>query len=121
MRVMNSPRQRAHELRDRDGIHGDAVQVVREVGTIHKAHAQERPPIQFPELINRHDIGVVQPGGGFRFGFESFQLWFPGELPGEQHFQCDDSIQARVMRAINDTHTSVRNLLKQFEAPQSPN
>ena len=55
----------------RSWIYGTLRQLVSEVGTLDELHGVEQAPFPFADIVQSHDILVLQIGQGLGFQFES--------------------------------------------------
>ena len=78
------------------------------------------PPV-LTDLKDRHDPWVIQLGSSFRFALESLDFLFPGQLAGQDHLQCDDTVETRLSCFENDTHATPSDLLMQFVVTEVAN
>jgi len=66
----------------------------------------------FAGLIDLDDIGMLQPGRGFRLGAKPGQAHRPGMRSRQDHFQRDDALQAKVPRLIDHAHAAATELFQ---------
>ena len=62
------------------------------------------------DLVDRHDAGVIKIGGGFGLGVEALDIRLVGELPGEDHLECDGPVQADLPGLEDDSHATPGDL-----------
>ena len=73
-------------------------------------HGDEGSPIDFVDLVDGADVGVVQRGCSPRFPLEATEgLCVVGEFVGKE-LQSDVATQLQVFRFINHTHPASANL-----------
>ena len=71
-------------------------------------------PIDFPDLVNRHDVRMFELGGGFGFDQESPQHDRRSQVGIEHHFEGDDAVEADLPGFVNHAHSTTPNLLQQL-------
>src|SRR6266508_4487467 len=65
------------------------------------------------QQYDRHDAGIFQAGGRFRFPAESSQMRFGGPRAQTDHFERDGAIETFLIGAINYALTAASNFLQQ--------
>ena len=77
-------------------------------------HCVEQCPVFIrSQIIDGHDIGMVQVSGGNGLGDELVLLAF-ALGPGAQHFDRDPAIEGRLARRVDDTHAPLPDLVEQL-------
>ena len=61
---------------------------------------EERQAVVLADLVDLHDVRVLQPGDGLGLGAEAGQLVRAGVAAGEDHLQGDDAVRASICRAL---------------------
>src|SRR5207247_8534558 len=93
---------RTGELDDRArrnvGWKGRAVEPISETAARAVLQREERQPVAIPDLVDLHDVAVLQAGDGFGLGAKPGQGRPAGVSPGENHFERDDANQASLPR-----------------------
>src|SRR5208282_525848 len=91
-------------------LHRLATNAVLERRAFQIFHHDESLAVFFADVVNRANVRVIQSGGGFGFAAETAEgLGVAGNIVG-QKFQRDKTIQAGVLRFIDDTHASAAEL-----------
>src|SRR5205814_3857177 len=60
--------------------------------------------IALPDLVDGHDVGMVQGGGGARFSLEALQPSRVRRQPGRQDLDRDLALKPRVPGPVNLSH-----------------
>ena len=66
------------------------------------------------DLEDWDDVRVREAGGGFRFGFESFDQIFRGECAGADELERHEAIQTDLARFENSPHSTTSDFFEQF-------
>ena len=56
------------------------------------------------DFIQRHQVGMVEMRRCFRLGEEAAHVGLAGKLAGEDHFERDDAIDAKLLRLVDNAH-----------------
>src|ERR1051325_1726415 len=72
------------------------------------------PAVVLADFVDGHDVRVIQPRRRFGFRVKTLLQRRRGQLPGENHLQCDGPIEAYLPRAIDDAHPTTRDFFEQF-------
>src|SRR5687767_4341755 len=79
---------------------------------IHQTHCQIRIAAMFADLVNRHDVGVVESGDGFSFSAKAGQGDGGSQIASNDHLESHHAIERHLSSAINDSHTAAADLLQ---------
>jgi hypothetical protein len=74
--------------------------------------------IELPDVVDRHDVRVVQRGCGLRFALKTAAGSSVGQVVG-QKLDGDRPIQLRVARAVDDAHAALAELAFDTVWPQA--
>lgn len=96
------------------GVPAQTRQGLREALAFHMAHGKIRPAFVFADFIDRHDVGMLQAGGGFGFRLEAAHLGLGGELAGADELQGDDAVEADLPGLIDGAHAAGANFPEQL-------
>ena len=66
------------------------------------------------DFVDGHDVRMLQIGRRLRFTTEALNLGLAREFSGENHFQRDRAIEARLPGFPNNAHAAARDFLLQF-------
>jgi hypothetical protein len=115
MGVMNGPDDRQQELYRVGRVQfRTPLQHPGEAGPLNELHHVKVLPLVTADLINGHDIGMVQLDGGLHLSAEALQLGGRGPLPGEDHLQGHQPIEPHVSGLENHPHAAPGDLLQQL-------
>ena len=125
MREMHGARDGGREPSGRPGIERRVLprfllDQPRQALTLDELHAEERATVKLGDLVDRHDIGVVQIGGELGFTEKSLSLLVAGHLPGEDHFQGDKPFDRHLPGLVHDAHAAARDLLQDLVLTDPP-
>ena len=102
---------------DREGIPHQAGDVLREAAAIDPLHGEvEAAPAV--DLVDRHDVRVVEVGRRLGLQEESLLLRLRGERAGLDHLQGDEAVEAPLVGLVDDAHPAPRDLLEKFEVAE---
>jgi hypothetical protein len=90
------------------------VFLVVERARLDQLHGEVMTAGVFTDVINRHDVGVVQMAGFLSFHAETPDLLRGGQVAGQDHLERHDPVQALFPGAVNDAHAAASNLLKEY-------
>ena len=68
----------------------------------------------FADFVDRHDVRMVEIGRRLCFRLEALHVARRCELPGQDHLDRDDSIQADLAGAVYHAHSAASEHLDQF-------
>ena len=66
------------------------------------------------DFENRDDAGMIQIRRRFGLGVKPFDIVFAGQLPGQDHLQRDDAVQADLPSFVDHAHPAAGDLFQQF-------
>ena len=66
------------------------------------------------DLVDRHDAGMVEVGGGLGLEVEALDLVVAGELAGEDHLERDGPVQADLPGPVDHPHAAAGDLAEQL-------
>ena len=81
-----------------------------ETASLEEFHTQIGVAVTDADVVNGHDVGVVEAGGGLGLGPEALEVFGRRQRPGQQHFQGDDAVEALLPRLENDAHAAAGDL-----------
>ena len=98
---------------DLGGLHGrNATVALHDVGkrsALHVFHRDEIGAAVLAPVVDAHDVGMVQVGGGLRLAAEAFdEVWIGCELR-KQDLDCNGSVEQQVARQQHVGHASAPN------------
>ena len=68
------------------------------------------------DLVDLHDVGVLQSGDRLRLDAEPLPLRGAGISAAQDHFQGDDAVEADLPGLVNDAHAAAVQLLQDLVA-----
>ena len=92
------------------GGSGPSARRWREALPLDEAHAEVMLALVLADLVDRHDAGMVEVGGGLGLGVEPLDVGLVGELAGEDHLERDGPIQADLPGLEDDAHAAAGDL-----------
>ena len=81
-------------------------------------HDVEVDPLVFAHSEDRHDVGVVQPGGGLGLAMEADQDLGVVQAVASQHLQGHATAQRLLLGFVHDPHPAPADFPQQAEVPQ---
>ena len=66
------------------------------------------------DLVNRHDVGVVQIGGRLRLLAETLHFFAGSERARQDHLESDGPIKADLSGPVDNAHAATGNLAAQL-------
>ena len=94
---------------------------VGEILTLDVVHREVVVAFVFADFVDGHNVRMLQFGGGFGFGLETLDEFLAGVGTGQNHFQGDDAVEARLPRLIHDTHAAVGDFFEQLVVAEVAN
>jgi hypothetical protein len=67
-----------------------------------------------PDLVNRHNVRMVQVGRHLGLAAKACHFARGGQLTGQDHLQSDDAVEALLPRPIDDAHAAAGDLVEQL-------
>ncbi len=115
VRVVDRPRDRRHEAGGAANVAGDR-RPLGEAAPLDQLHAEERDAhaAQAPlaDLVDRHDVRVVEAGGDLRLGAEAAQRHRVAEVGGPHDLQRDDAVETQLPGPVDDAHAAAGDLVE---------
>src|SRR5580704_1914840 len=71
-------------------------QLLRQAASLNEFHREVGSALSVPNLVNLHDIRMVQASRGSRFAHEALEFLWPGEGTSQQHLHRDGPIEPQV-------------------------
>ena len=90
------------------------TQAGRKGTPLHKFHGQIVLALDLTDVMDGHNVGMTQSGGRPCLALEALHGLFAGELPKEQHFERDETIELGMTSAKDDTHSAMAKFFQQF-------
>ncbi len=96
------------------GIQRAVGDLVRQALPLDEAHAEIVLALVLADLVDRHDTGVVEVGGGLGLDAEAADVGLAGELAGEDHLERDRPVEAGLPRLEDHAHAAAGDLREQL-------
>jgi hypothetical protein len=104
--VVNRPGQGLHQRGRRARLLRTAAQPGSQAAAVHIFQGKVRAARLLADLVDLHDVGVMQLGHGLRLAAEAGQLLRPAVRLGQDHLQSDDPAELRVAGLVDDAHAA---------------
>ena len=114
---MNGAAQRLDGLRRVLRALRFAIEFVVEVATIDEFEREVRGTVVFADIVNLHDVRVVQLRDGFGFRTKPFEVRFADIRAADNHLQRDDAVEVNVPRFVNDPHAAFAEFVEDLVRP----
>ena len=85
-----------------------------QVASVHELHAEVVVAVVLADLVDRHDIRVIEMGGGLGLQAEPLQIVGRGEPAGADHLERQHAIQAHLPGLVDNTHPTLGDDLDQL-------
>ena len=86
----------------------------RQALSLDEIHREEVTPRFLADLMNRDDVSVPQSSRRAGLGLKTPHLFRRSPLTGEDHLECDDSIQIALPRLVDYSHPPAPDLTQQL-------
>jgi hypothetical protein len=116
VRVVDCPRH-LRQQPDAGAQVGAKVRQPRgEAAAVHQLHGKEVLAGVFADLVDRHDVRVIQPGGRLRLQLEAADGARRGQALAQDHLQGHGAVQRHLAGPEDDAHTAAGDLFQQLVA-----
>ena len=95
---------------------GRAVETPVQAAAVDVLQLEERQAVGLADVVDLHDVGVLQPGDGLRFGQEADGGLDAGMGAGQDHLQDAWSVQEDLSAAVDDAHAAAAQLAQDLVA-----
>ena len=75
-----------------------------------EGHDDKRPSLGLVDFVNRADIRMIQPRGGFCLALETLAGLFVSQQVRREEFQGDGAVELGVLGLVDDTHAALAEL-----------
>ena len=117
MGVMDGPGQGLDHLRRRPWRARECRRLLGQAARIGKLHHQKRPAVMFADLVDLHDVGMMQPGDGLAFERKRARACAESSDLGLQHLDGDDAIELFLPGLVNHAHAAASQPVREFRSP----
>ena len=114
MGIIHSAGQRGHQPGGGPGIVPEPAGLLGQARPFDQLHAEIRPVLVFPDLVDRHNVRVVEVRRQLSLPQEPFALLEAGHRARLDHLERNQSLQSLMPGAVDDTHPAPGNFLDQF-------
>src|SRR5262249_53118987 len=91
-----------------------AAAVLGYAAVLNQFHAEVVPAVVLADLVNGHDVRMIEVGDGSRFGAEALHFRRGRQLAGEDHLQGDDAVEGNLPGPVDDAHAAAADLAQQL-------
>jgi hypothetical protein len=77
-------------------------------------HAEVMLVLVPADLVEGHDVGMVETGGDLGLGLEALDVGGGSELAGQDHLEGDETVEAHLPRLVDNAHAAAGDLLQQL-------
>jgi hypothetical protein len=109
---VHGPGQGLHQLRRRPRRQRGAVEVVCQAAAGTELEREERQAVVLADLVDLHDVGVVQAGDGLGLGAEAVPVGRAGVAARQDHLQRHHPVGLHLARLVDDAHAALGDYLQ---------
>ena len=95
---LNGLRQRRHHRRGLARGLGDTGETLGKRPAVDEFHREIRPAVEIADIMNLHDVRIVQGGNGAGFAHEARELHRAGVFARAEHFHGHRAIELEMAR-----------------------
>jgi hypothetical protein len=103
---VDGPGQRLDQLGGLVGQPGRAVEPAGEAAALDKLQGEEGQAVVLANLVDLHDVGVLQAGDRLGLGLEAAQLLAAGVAAAQDHLEGDEALELQVPGLVYDSHAA---------------
>jgi hypothetical protein len=104
--VLHRPGQGPQQLRGGARRLRHAVEVLGQAAAVEVLQREERETVVLADLVDLHNVGMVQPGHRLGLGAEAGQVFRLGLGAGQDHLQGDEALELRLPRLVDHAHAA---------------
>ena len=116
VRRLHRPRQRLHQRRRFLRRQRRAVELLLQAAAAAELQREERLALVLADLVDLHDVGMLQARDGLRLGLEAGQVRRAGVAARQDHLQRHQPIQLRLPRLVDHAHAAAAQLAEDLVA-----
>ena len=113
---VHGPRQRLDQPAASCGGSGVPSSLLVEAAAVDELQREEGQAVVLADLVDLHDVRVLQAGDGLGLGPEAGQLLGAGVVAGQDHLQGDDAVERELPGLVDDAHAAAAQLAQDFVA-----
>ena len=117
--MVDGPRDDRHQSSRRPGVAMIFLEPFREVSPFDKLHAEKAATALFGDLVNRHDIGMVEMGDCLGLVAKPSRIVVAGPGSVANHLECHQTVQAALTSPKHHAHAAPRDHALQFVVAES--
>jgi hypothetical protein len=107
--MVHGPGYSRHQLSSRPKVAVIFLEPFREVSSFDKLHAEKAATALFGDLVNRHDIGVVEMGDRLGLVAKASRVVVAGPGTVADHLDGHNAVQAPLPRPEHNAHAAARD------------
>ncbi len=111
---MECPRDFGGKLCGPGRVEPDVRAVRHGRSSLQQFHAEVRMAVVLPDLVDRDDVGMVERGGGFRLGAETFDEIRRREGAAQGDLHRDPAAETSLASLEHQAHSAARDFLREF-------
>src|SRR5262249_25285285 len=116
--VLHRPRQRLDQLGRLARRRRAGGKAVVQAAALHVGHREVRRPLVLADLVDRHDVRVVQLRRRLGLAAEALPLRLAGQLAVEDHLHRDGAVEADLAGLPDHAHAAAGDLLQKLVVAQ---
>ena len=116
VRLGDAARQRFDQLGRPPRRPGRAVEPPVQAAAVDELQLEERQAVGLADVVDLHDVGVLQAGDGLRLGQEAGGGLGAGMGAGQDHLQGAGAVQADLPGLVDDAHAAAAQLAQDLVA-----
>jgi hypothetical protein len=95
---------------------GRAGQLLGQGAAFNELHGEVWSSVRVADVMELHDVGVLQSGHGLGLALKPRPLLWAGESAGEGHLESDEAIEGQVAGLVDDAHAAAADFLQDLVA-----
>ena len=116
VRVVHRLGQASHQPGGFGGGLRQTPQRFPQVAAVHELQRKKGATVGLADLVDLHDVGMVQPGDGRRLDPEARPVIVIGVVAGQDHLEGDHPTQADLPRLVDHPHAAAAQHVQDFVA-----
>jgi hypothetical protein len=96
------------------GVVGEECQALVEAAALDQLHGEEVLPFVLADLVDGHDVEMVQAGRILRLAAKALDLGEGGQLARQDHLERHGPLEASLPGFVDDPHAAAGDFLHQF-------
>ncbi len=98
--------QRLHQRRRFPNRQRRTIQLLVQAAAAAEFQGEEGLALVFADLMDLHDVGMLQTGDRFRLDLEAGQIRLAGVTAGQDHLQGDEAMEFVLPGLVDDAHAA---------------